>query len=338
MKLRVLVKVAFLAIALGACTISYGAPERKVNLKKIPALVLPQPGAADVSINYQLSVPEQVIAITPKEAAVYRFISKHLTEQDFRSIANKFNMVGQPKLDNERPGNKGDSLLVLKEGTKQLLLNTQSGTWKYRDYSKIFKSTGANNIPSDVEVERIATEYLKTHGWLPSDFKFQTVTAVTEEPSNLSQTPKVIGKSAYFYRYIQGKPVYGVSRIIVDVGNEGEIVGVAKFFKDIEDAGKQPLKTIEEAFREAKEKKGTITSDNPDVKSAFIKDVEIKYWEDPGSISEQPFLQPVYAFKAEGQANGKTNKFEVIIPAVQNNRVEPEKAIPEELPPSRGVK
>lgn len=217
-------------------------------------------------------------------------------------------------------------------------MNTQSGTWKYRDYSKIFKSTAANNIPSDVEVERIATEYLKTRDWLPSDFKFQAVTAVTEEPSNLSQSPKVIGKSAYFYRFIQGKPVYGVSRIIIDVGDQGEIVGVAKFFKDIEDAGKQPLKAIEEAFKEAKEKKGTITTDNPDVKNALIKDVEIKYWEDPGSISDQPFLQPVYAFKAESQANGKTNKFEVIIPAIQNDKVESEKAVPQELPPSRGVK
>ena len=336
MKPRILIKVAFLAVVLGACTISYGVSERKVNSKKIPALVLPKPGAAGPSINYQLSVPEQITTTLPKEVTVYRFVSKQLSEQDFRSIANKLQISGQPKSDNERPGNKGDLLLVLKEGTKQLLLNTRSGTWKYRDHSKIFKSTGTNNIPSDVEVKRIATEFLKTNSWFPPDFKFQTVTAVTEEPSNLSQPLKIIGKSAYFYRYIQGKPVYGVSRIIVDIGDKGEVVGVAKFFKDTEDTGKQPLKTLEQAVKEVREKKGTITTDNPDIKDALIKDVEIKYWEDAGSISDQPFLQPVYAFQVEGQANGKTDKFEVIIPAIQNDKVE--QVIPQKLPPSRGVK
>ncbi|MBH8560983.1 hypothetical protein I8748_02115 [Nostoc sp. CENA67] len=310
-----------LTIILGACTISYGSPYRKFD-SKIPALILAQPKRVELSVTYELAIPEQVISNLPKEATVYKFVSKQISEQDFRSLSSKFGMKGQPKSDNDRPDHKGDSLLLLNEGTKRLLLNTQTGTWKYRDDSKIFQSTGANNIPSDAEVSRIATEYLKTNGWLPPDFQFQTVTAVTEELSNLSQTPKVIGKSAYFYRYIAGQPVYGVSRIIVDVGNQGEVVGVSKFYKEIEDAGKQPLKTVDQAFKEAKQKKGTVTTDNPKLKNALIKDVKIKYWEDSGSIDDQPFLQPVYAFKAEGKVNEKTEEFEVIIPAIENARIE----------------
>lgn len=112
-------------------------------------------------------------------------------------------------------------------------------------------------------------------------------------------------------------PVYGISRIIISVGHEGEIIGISKYYKDYEEYEKVKLKDPKKAFEELKSGGGSNNID-PDAIKAKINRIHLGYWEDGGSIKEQPHLQPVWVFEGESiNANNEISKFDVVIPAIE---------------------
>ncbi|MCQ2406358.1 MAG: hypothetical protein MJ067_03995, partial [Oscillospiraceae bacterium] len=56
-----------------------------------------------------------------------------------------------------------------------------------------------------------------------------------------------------------------------------------------------------------------------DALSAKIVDVKLGYWEDAGSLDEQPYLQPIWIFIGESaNADGTISDFDVIVQAAKN--------------------
>lgn len=296
----------------------------------IPDLRIPRPGGPVPQVTYSWQVSSQTVSAIPKEMPVYKFVAKNLDEQDFKSLASQFGMSGAIERDEDQ------SSFLMTDGEKRLSMNWETGKWSYGDYSKLYSSNNTN-IPSDDEVARIATEYLKEKGWLPDDFRLQSVEAVTEQnAADITAPPRIIGKVAYFYRYIGDWPVLGVSRIVVHVGDNGEIVGVKKLFKDIEPAGNMSLKSVDQAFAELRAGDAVLSTDNPNVKQAAVQDVHLAYWEDAGSISDQPYLQPVYVFTAKA-TEGAADTFSAIVPAIQGLALKPLDAVedPTTVPAAR---
>jgi len=264
---------------------------------------------------YSWEVPDEVVSGLPKEMPVYKFVAKNLGEQDFKLLASQLGMSGAIERDEDQ------SSFLMTDGEKRLSMNWETGKWSYGDYSKLYSSNNTN-IPSDDEVARIATEYLKEKGWLPDDFRLQSVEAVTEQnAADITAPPRTVGKVAYFYRYIGDWPVLGVSRIVVHVGDNGEIVGVKKLFKDIEPVGNVSLKSVDQAFAELQAGDTIFSIDNPNVKQAAVQDVHLAYWEDAGSISDQPYLQPVYVFTLKA-TEGAADTFSVVVPAIKGVALE----------------
>lgn len=322
MNMKRLAFVGLLAVAFTSTTFMgfqtiYGQEASEIVAQVPKHLHMAQPGGFTPNTTYKWAVTDEKVKAIPQEATLYRFVKKNLTESDLNNLAGKFGLKGQAKKDAKEP------VLMMSDGAKDIWLHTETGKWAMTQPDKLFTSA-TTNIPADVEVSRIATEYLTQKGLLPADFKLQSVVAITEGMSDNNQ--RVIGKSAYFYRYVDDQPVYGVSRIIVDIGDNGEILGVSKFYKDVEQAGKIKLKTVGHAFNELKEKKALVTTDNPQIKDATIDSVELRYWEDAGSVADQPFMQPVYVFKAKSVSNGKAHLFEGVVPAIEGVSIESDKA------------
>jgi len=283
----------------------------------VPDLRIPRLGGLTPEVTYSWEVPAEIVSAIPKEMPVYKFAPKNLSEEDFKSLASQFGMSGT--IDREQ-----DQLsFQMTDGNKRLSMELETGRWSYGDYSRLYRSESPDTIPSDDNVARIATEYLEKNNWLPSDFRLQAVEAVTEQSAaDITAPPTIIGKIAYFYRYIGDRPVLGVSRIIVHVGENGEIVGVNKFFKDIELVGNMSLKTLDEAFGELKAGNAVLTTDNPNVKQAAVQSVDLAYWEDAGSISDQSHLQPVYVFTMQS-TEGSADAFSAVVPAIRGVALKP---------------
>lgn len=77
------------------------------------------------------------------------------------------------------------------------------------------------------------------------------------------------------------------------------------------------FKTVGRAFRELQVGKALIVADIPHVKQAAVRDVDLAYWEDAGSVSDQPYLQPVYVFTIK-PVEGSLEVFSAIVPAAED--------------------
>jgi hypothetical protein len=330
-------KVALAAIPLAAVGI-YFLISRYSSIKavqsvfseKIPRLHLPAAAGPALKIKYKDGLTGEKKKKVKREETVYQFVLQRKDENDFVKIAKQFNLQGQPK----RLDTATEQQLFLKDGERQLVLDINAGTWSYSDFSKLFNSASASKQPiSDAEVERIAASYLQDRNWLPSDFKFAGVSAVTQQ-SESQASPDVLNKTVFFYRHLDGKPVYGVSRIIVDVSNDGNVIGVSRFFKEIKPSKVKPLKSLDKALQEVQAQEGMVTTDDTSIVEADIVDADTIYYEDSGSITEQPYLQPVFRFKMKGNSaqKNKVVEFEHILTAVSDDQLLPEeKKKPEKI-------
>lgn len=127
---------------------------------------------------------------------------------------------------------------------------------------------------------------------------------------------KVLRKQVYFHRKLNGKPVYGISRIVVTIGQEEQIDDYYSVYKDIVEENPVKIKDFDSAYSELKQQNGLLTVD-ADAKEVHINKVELVYWEDSSPYSQQTHIQPVYRFIGESlSSEGKKGKFEAFVGAV----------------------
>jgi len=248
---------------------------------------------------------------------VYKFIQPNITESSVAELAQKLKIYGEIKYE-PRHG-----VYSIRDGSKLLWVETKTGKWSYQNQSKAYKA-GENdslNLPSDEQAKVIAIQQIQDLGLPVDEFKVADVTKFTEEGAP-GKPVKTLSKAVFLYRQIDNKSILGVSRIIILIGDNGEVAGVSKYYKETQPYNCYPLKPFEKAFDELKNGRA---SNNISGKAnhAIIKNVELRYWEDAGPISDQPFLQPVYLFEGETTIDGKTETFDAIVPAIEGSSVEP---------------
>lgn len=309
-KLSLLILLGLLSIFLIGCNTK---TSQVSELPKIPALYIPHSGSpSPEDVAYELNTTPQL----PNSAMVLKFKQPNITENDVRQLAQKFTLNGEIKYE---PRN---GVYNIKDGAKLLWVETKTGKWSFQNQSKAY-SNGESipNIPTDEEAKVIALQQVQNLDLPVNEFKVADVTKVTEEGAP-GQPVKVLSKAVFLYRQINNQSILGVSRIIVMVGDNGEVVGVSKFYKEAEPFNSYPLKTFEKAYEELRS--GAASSNIPGkATNAKINNVELRYWEDAGAISEQPYLQPVYVFKGETTIDGKIETFDAIVPAIEGSSIEP---------------
>ncbi|MDI6715718.1 MAG: hypothetical protein QME63_02090 [Actinomycetota bacterium] len=100
----------------------------------------------------------------------------------------------------------------------KILVNKDTGFFSYVKRDRLYNLDVARNMPSDEEAKTRALNFLKGKGLLPERFDTIKVrSAITGDP--LQGDLRTIAKDVWIYPTVNSRPVYGVSRIIVTIGD-----------------------------------------------------------------------------------------------------------------------
>lgn len=249
---------------------------------------------------------EATINHLPSSAMVYRFFSQSITTEDVAKLAKHL-------------GFKSTTSIKAKE--RYSLIEDNSFLFVEKDGRFVFlKESALSDQEADLNIEdwetiTLAEKYAKELGIWGEELILGEIGG-----SNVSYGPgntKLISKTVNFIRTVEGYRVWGSSGISIDIGASKELKAVRYFSKDIRSFRKYILKGVIVALKEISVGKWSIAI-SPDATEAVVKSVELGYWEDPGSILDQPFMQPIYVFKGEAKVNGAWEPFIAFVPAVDD--------------------
>lgn len=276
---------------------------------------IPQPGQeSPKKIEY---IFENNNALFPENIEIYKFKTPYYESlQQIERLKNYFNIKNTTTKEDK------DKILILSE-KKVIEIDKNNGYFSYINNEKLYNNKIYKNIPTDSEAIEIAKKFLIETKLFSG--RFQSVSVTAQKAENEAGETVVMAKDVWFYPVVNGRPIYGISRIIVTIGNKGEIEAVCKYYRDFEFYKKEKLKSLEKAVQEIKE--GRASSNiPPEATKAHIKKSFLGYWEDP----EQQYLIPVYVFQGETAINNKIEKFDIFTPAIENVELVLNKNIDEE--------
>jgi len=204
----------------------------KNNKLILPKIKFAQPGAPGVHVD-SIELLNNNISLN-KEAKVFKLKKPNLTDQAVLNLSNKFNINGDIKSDKISKSVQDD--------------NNSLFVFNYGGYSYINKLVSRGQklekVPmTDETAINKANKFLKEHNLLDKDFEQSKIENLIKEGADGSQ--EVERKSVFYYRKINGINVGGVSRIIVNFAENGDIQSVIGAYRDIDvEVGSFPLKNI----------------------------------------------------------------------------------------------
>lgn len=257
----------------------------------------------------------------PEKVMVYKTLPVVISKTDAIEFARKFNITdfNEPK--------EGDA--VISVSSKDMRYNIElykNGGSRYSDYKRIDTPNGIDipeNLPSDAEAEKIATEFLMEKGLLPEEavFRGSEHRKIFRSDGSGSQ-PVVVWEdiTIWYSRKIDGMNVEG-TQFEIEVGGHGDIISFFTNWKDYQPSMKYPVKSGESAFNELKQKRISVGTGpvKPDVVS--ITQVYLAYYTKSVAYPEE-YLEPVWVLKGTASVNGKpVDSIEELIPALTDESV-----------------
>ena len=141
----------------------------------------------------------------------------------------------------------GDDTYYSFDDGKMVTVNSNIGFWSY---TTEYEFSDDICLPVDAAVIEIAKEYILENKLMDSVDSNEMVINYTTTGDSLEGTERIIEKTATYFPSINGVPVYGLYRISITVGNQGEITGVLKQANPVEYVSSVPVKN-EAAILEA---------------------------------------------------------------------------------------
>lgn len=283
-------------------TVVEAATEAETGL---PGLVLPEPGAEfpeSVVITEAPGLPATLSAL-PGEVVVYRYVAANLGHNEVVAIGSKLGMSGEVR-------DKTAGFLSMVDGDKRLVVQSDSGEWSYsvKGRVNIEAADTTASFPPDDEIWSIAERQLEELGLIQGGV----------ERLRLGQFlagETVVSKNAVLARRVDGLLDRGPSTLQVAVGPGGDVVSIVNAMRRVEAYGSFQLKDPVEALAEAKSGEGAYTL-SQSAKSAIITAADVEYYETTSSLSEQPYLLPVFVFSGMAQVLDGEEEFVLIVPAL----------------------
>jgi hypothetical protein len=296
-----------LSIASIALLISLVSCEANSSVTTVPELYIPMVGNSVPEIDHNIELSTTNIE---KTAEIYRFVDPPANpEYVLDELTSVFG------LSTDAHKESFDDFIIISDDKMMIDYETATGTWSF--YDRSYDKTAPRILPTKEESAAIARDFLIENGFYNE--RFSTETVVTQYSGNEhDETYAPYCNAVYFYPMLNGKPILGVSRIVVSVGEDGQIIEVLKYYKDFVSCGTieiaEPLSFVDGI----KANQYSTTIDDKAI-SSNITEVELAYWEDAGSCAEQPYLQPVWVFAGTSiQPDGSESKFDVIVQAAKN--------------------
>jgi hypothetical protein len=280
---------------------------------KLPELRFAQVGEEPPNKNFQYEYDKNISFNGDIE--VFKLVSRNIDKAKFKDLAKKFSMT----IDD-------DNKIVHDSNTKSFYFGTDKNYLSVEEGGRFIyalnKNTDLNKkgkfkLPTDSDVSKIAKDFLEKNGLLPNDFFVSSVTngLVAEYADG---TRNVESKQVVFQRKVKGKEVLGVSRIQVDMGENGIIERIASSYRDTVAYTNGKFINIDKAVENLKNNRGLeVFKGGRQPEKCKIKKIEVAYFENPHSDTEL-YLYPVYKLIGETiDENGKVDEYTGIIQAIE---------------------
>lgn len=246
------------------------------------------------NVQFELGNPLPQINDTVK---IYKTKNPIVTVEHVKEIGNIFGFA------DSIPGEANPGTIGMVNGEKHLLVYNKSGAVWYAIPSKMHPVVDTQpNLPDEETAKKLAADFLAAKGFLPQDAKLNDVVADKQITADKG-TDKILQSfnvtlQVRYQREINGMPVVGPgSKLKVFIGNNNEVVGLFKVWRDIEPYPEIHIKTPEQAYSD-------LVAGNDIVQmriggdKVIIKDAALGYWMEPAD-QEQTNVLPVYIFKGD---------------------------------------
>lgn len=261
------------------------------------------------------------VTFKQQSANIYKYEGKRLTEND---AVRLFQNAGGVALEGDLLVVSEQDRISIEGDGEYFFLERDTGRFCYskRDkvYSPYIDGNPANGVKVLIGEERareLAESFLLANDLLPSDFHFSKASTNYVETEGITIPTNI---TVFFNRRVEERNVYGVSRIVVTVGHQGEIEEVLKLHNDIVPFRTVNLRPITDAFEDVKQRRASITFDGP-IGNAHVTRVELAYYEDSVPLEEQPYMQPIYVFWGVVEDHEQLGEvWNAIVPAIDYHK------------------
>lgn len=179
------------------------------------------------------------------------------------------------------------------DSTATFEINTRTGEFLFDKGIGPYDVRGdTSNLPDEKEAVRIAKQHLNNLGLLPSEEELEVShvgglgMSVLNNDGTTSDYKKQV--TVYFSRKINNVPVVGASRIVVDMGSSGELVGLIKNWRKIDKSKTKKLSKNE--FLDARARYDKMMSGFrgkcSDAKAVKIKQSQLVLYDDGKGVIE----------------------------------------------------
>ena len=276
--------------------------------------------------NIKTPLPE-----VPQKIMIYNTVDPDITTQDIHKYMDLFKLQGDI---NNRQRN-----IIVQEGEKELEVFIQPGTGylRYSYYEKFESGKEAKNLPLESEAIKMAESFWENSGLLPENTFLIGIGYCEFERTNAFGNLISKGKTAISVKYgftIDGIPAIGAgAKAGVVFGDNGELVMVYKFWREIEPDRKVDIITPEEALDNFKLQCSLMAQKNENLKDKnlqidiVVNEIYLAYQTEPG-CEPQTRIEPIYVFSGNAHVNSYegeqtnedcaecSNNFQIFIPAI----------------------
>lgn len=219
-------------------------------------------------------------------AAVYKMKPLKLNEEE-QKIEKAFGLSNIDFKSNENFINIEDEMHI--KGAAISL--EENGYWSYTTDLAFY--TG-ENLPTKDEALEIADRFMKENDIFPIEKLGNPTISELTSGDGIFEPMKVLAWDVCYYPKVNNYGVYGVYRINISIGSNGEIVGVNKLANDyelVENVNLKDYRQINLDFESGDFSfSGEVESDN-----AILSNIEIKYYVEP----DGEYIQPIYVISDE---------------------------------------
>jgi len=198
------------------------------------------------------------------------------------------------------------------------------GKLSFNKGMKTYLDKGGRSLPSQKQANSISLKFLNESGLAPAnkeELKMMHSGGLRAAEAGSTKVIDVM-RTVTYGRMLNGVPVYGAgSKIVVQVGNQGEIVGATSRWKEVSQNSKRTAKKSEmKSAREAEvEMKRRLLTDFGKGTKAEIKNMSLAYYD-----GGKTYIQPAFFFQIEMNIpqvkDAPAVKFDYmgIVPALKN--------------------
>lgn len=262
-------RAAFLSL----CVLAVGAAAFSLHAAGViggpPALKLPQHGVQmDYEVSEDLEFPRE------EKAPLYKM----------EAVPEELQREAERVAESLYPGGAGDPWVETESAR---------GYWSVKENGDSLDALKApENLPAEEEAARIGKDYLTEQGLFQGEFG-KPEFGYSSTGSGTAE--RILRRHVTFSPVADGKPVYGMARLSVTVGENGAVTGVTKQGGVLKEAGSVALKSKEEALREVREHPEKLSCSECYLETGRITECELAYYADGSS-----YVHPIYVFSGQG--------------------------------------